>query len=254
MKGQETMNIIPVEVGADLRTGFRYISRDNTGDNISIDNAYWGELTGIYWIWKNFSFRADDIIGCAHYNKYLGIGTDAVKQFVLNKQNRWIVLEPGSMVTHNYPEDILVIKDILKKYPMYETAWNDLYDNNGASKDYCANCSNCNMFFCAPEQFEKFCSFIFGVLFQVRGRIGDVDRVPYHKRYCAFLGERLLSVYLKANNYEFKTAPAILYVSFVDKIIHELSKIVKPDRNSKIYRILRHVLGRDKRKSSYSKK
>lgn len=37
-------------------------------------------------------------------------------------------------------------------------------------------------------------------MFEVKEIIRDVDRSPYDKRYLAFLGERLLSVYLKANN------------------------------------------------------
>ena len=43
---------IPLQVGAgeDING---YI-RDNTGDNISVFNPYFCELTGLYWLWKNY--------------------------------------------------------------------------------------------------------------------------------------------------------------------------------------------------------
>lgn len=66
-------NAMPIEVGAALRDNYLYPLHDNTGENISSDNAYWGELTGLYWIWKNVKFQEDDIIGFCHYNKILNI-------------------------------------------------------------------------------------------------------------------------------------------------------------------------------------
>lgn len=64
-------NSTPLEVGADNRSSFLYELRDNTGDNISNQNEYFGELTGMYWVWKNCGkqYKADDIIGFCHYNK-----------------------------------------------------------------------------------------------------------------------------------------------------------------------------------------
>ena len=49
-------NGTPIEVGAANRNNFIYSLRDDSGENISNDNAYWGELTGLYWIWKNQRF------------------------------------------------------------------------------------------------------------------------------------------------------------------------------------------------------
>ena len=43
----------PIEVGAACRDQFLYELKDNTGDNISAENPYYAELTGLYWIWKN---------------------------------------------------------------------------------------------------------------------------------------------------------------------------------------------------------
>lgn len=64
---------IPIEVGAAKRTSFLYPLRDDMGDNISLENEYYGELTGLYWVWKNTNIQDEDIIGFCHYNKALKI-------------------------------------------------------------------------------------------------------------------------------------------------------------------------------------
>ena len=43
---------IPVHVGREGKDDLGY-TPDNTGDNISNKNAYYCELTGLYWAWKN---------------------------------------------------------------------------------------------------------------------------------------------------------------------------------------------------------
>ena len=42
---------------------------DDTGDNISALNCYYSELTGFYWIWKNY--HEADYVGTCHYRRYL---------------------------------------------------------------------------------------------------------------------------------------------------------------------------------------
>lgn len=65
---------LPIQVGKavhpDLDLGFQ---NDNEGDNISIRNPYWCELTAIYWGWKNL--KDYDYIGLCHYRRYLAVNT-----------------------------------------------------------------------------------------------------------------------------------------------------------------------------------
>lgn len=42
---------IPLHVGAEGKKAIGY-QGDNTGDNISVMNPYFCELTGMYWMWK----------------------------------------------------------------------------------------------------------------------------------------------------------------------------------------------------------
>ena len=57
---------IPVHVGREGKDDLGY-TPDNTGDNISNKNAYYCELTGLYWAWKNLQA---DYVGLAHYRRH----------------------------------------------------------------------------------------------------------------------------------------------------------------------------------------
>lgn len=51
------------------------IIRDNTGINIADRSKHYGELSGHYWIWKNYLPDAkEDYIGFCHYRRFLDFG------------------------------------------------------------------------------------------------------------------------------------------------------------------------------------
>ena len=58
---------IPLHVGRALGGDLGYLN-DNTGENISAWNDRYGELTGVYWVWKNDT--DSDIIGICHYRRF----------------------------------------------------------------------------------------------------------------------------------------------------------------------------------------
>ncbi len=61
---------LPVFVGAassDLDLPYQ---RDDEGENISIKNPYYSELTGLYWAYKNLKA---DYIGLCHYHRYMDL-------------------------------------------------------------------------------------------------------------------------------------------------------------------------------------
>lgn len=60
---------IPLHVGhKHAKEEFGYTG-DDTGDNISELNCYYAELSGVYWVWKNYT--AADCVGICHYRRFL---------------------------------------------------------------------------------------------------------------------------------------------------------------------------------------
>ena len=75
--------------------------------------------------------------------------------------------------------------------------------------------------------------------------------MPYHKRYCAFLGERLLSVYLEANKLETKFYPIECNQNIIIKAVKRaLRKSPIPLSKCKLLIYIRNKRMK-KRKSSY---
>ena len=58
---------VPLQVGRACHEPLGYAA-DHTGDSISALNAYYSELTGVYWLWKNY--RDTDAVGICHYRRY----------------------------------------------------------------------------------------------------------------------------------------------------------------------------------------
>lgn len=64
----EDNTIIPIHVGSvESKEKLNYL-KDSTGDNISIKNKNYCELTGVYWMWKNIEA---EYYGLMHYRRYL---------------------------------------------------------------------------------------------------------------------------------------------------------------------------------------
>ena len=58
---------VPIQVGKELNPSLDLrIQPDNDGDNISIENGYYCELTATYWLWKNVEA---DYKGLCHYRR-----------------------------------------------------------------------------------------------------------------------------------------------------------------------------------------
>ena len=74
---------LPVHVGRALYPDreFGYQS-DAEGDNISIKNPYYCELTALYWAWKNLKA---DYVGLAHYRRHFSYVENTILYFLKNE-------------------------------------------------------------------------------------------------------------------------------------------------------------------------
>ena len=81
---------IPLQVGRALGENLGYLG-DDIGESISELNPFYGELTGLYWLWKNY--QDVDLIGVCHYRRYFFDGSGKL----MTKDEYETELEDGSV-------------------------------------------------------------------------------------------------------------------------------------------------------------
>lgn len=68
----QTEVFYPLFLGPNPITTGIFALKDDMGINISNKNNYYGELTGQYWVWKNFlPYTDSEYIGFCHYKRFL---------------------------------------------------------------------------------------------------------------------------------------------------------------------------------------
>ena len=236
----------PLHVGKSISNLQLDIQNDATGENISDRNGIYSELTGWYWIWKN---QKHDFIGTAHYRRYFTaapvplsrkigklflyfirlkkkrhgllyvknspkwhqkiVTTDEIQSLMnefdvilpQKKKFKYTVLEQYSR--RHKKEDILLTREILKeKYPEYLEAF-DL-----VLKGY--EMYSFNMFIFPWHLFDRYMNWLFDILFELEKRSDINLDDKYQKRVCAFMAERLQTIWIEKNKLKIKELP-ILY-------------------------------------------
>lgn len=210
----------PLQVGAEGKKDLG-LTKDNTGDNISIKNPYFCELTGLYWAWKNLSC---DYIGLCHYRRYFahnGIYTSPskMKKLIFKRQdyvdilnNYDIILPPKHRIknktvkeqyakSHNIHDLDEAIKIILEKYPDYKDTVNRFFNQN--------EIYYYNMFVMKKSYFDNYCSWIFDILFTLEKRIDISSYDTHQSRVYGFLAERLFNVWINQQYLKIKNVPVV---------------------------------------------
>lgn len=172
---------------------------DNIGDNISIKNSQFCELTGLYWIWKN---ATEDIVGLVHYRRHFTLPVD------------WV----SRMKNHNI--------DVILPIPLYvapsiegnfrrrhtESVWDTMLailkrqdDKDEASNFFkeTALYSPCNMFIMRREILDDLCKWMFPIIFEVTEKCGVLDD-SYQNRYPGFVSERLITYFFEKKRNKYK--------------------------------------------------
>lgn len=200
---------VPLHVGRALGTDLGYLG-DDTGENISDLNPYFGELTGLYWIWQND--RDSDYIGIAHYRRfYLNDDNE-----IMNEDDFMQILSKYDCMTsdqnstgetnHAAYGKTHPIKDLdevgrsLKKlYPEYS----DSYDRYMEDTKSCYS----NLAVMPREMFLDYCGWLFTILFDASENINVEGYDLYQQRVYGFLSEMLLDVYVRHHNYNVYRCP-----------------------------------------------
>lgn len=219
---QEKM-YIPLHVGREGKNDLGYLG-DNTGDNISIKNSNYCELTGLYWVYKNIDC---EYIGLSHYRRYFTVkplvnrvlSKDDKFSLILKEEEALQLLKDADIVLpskRNYYietveshyknahhiEDLNKVREIIKEYHSeYTESFNEVM---GGKKLYLYN-----MFIMKKKDFDEYCKWLFDILFKLESQIDISNYDNYQSRIFGFLSERLFNVWIRKNNLRIKEIPVI---------------------------------------------
>lgn len=194
--------------------------RDNTGDNIANKNANYCELTGLYWIWKNY-VGSEKWLGLVHYRRYFSttsifgnhiffLNDKKIKKILSNKDCILpIPLKLNTTVAKNYYKngdgklkDLKTTEYVIKKlYPEYLEAFREVIEGNKASY--------CNMMIMSRKYFNSYCAWLFDILFQVERKTDLTNYSKSEKRIYGYLSEILLNVWVRKNKLRIQYMPVI---------------------------------------------
>lgn len=204
-----------LSVGKNTELYGNDIIRDDDGINCSEINNFYSELSGYYWIWKNYSIK--DYIGFCQYRRYFDFmdnipNVDEIfKEYDIilpSKENFGCSIYNQYKQCHNI-DDLNEIMDIVKNK---DISVDVLLSDNSM---YCFN-----MFIMKKELFYEYCDFVFGICQEYLRRhniqnmediknMMDENKGKYYKgsypsndfryqcRIGGFLAERLLNIWIR---------------------------------------------------------
>jgi hypothetical protein len=201
-----------------LPAGYEYIGvgskdlefqfSDKSGESIAELNPYFSELTALYWIWKNYECEPDDVVGLVHYRRLLvdaGLFPLALKKPVSTTKIKYLLQKYDLIVPesqnlrpnayHNYGREhtqedldfVLTMAEINDSVPP------------GTYKNVLINMDSnrmCNVFITRKHLLDRYCSWLFPILFDAYKEIDMSGRNSYQQRAFGFLSERLFNVWL----------------------------------------------------------
>lgn len=189
---------MPLHVGRAGSVDFGYAG-DDTGDNISAKNCYYGELTGVYWVWKNV--RTTDYVGICHYRRYFCTEEGRI----LNEKDYLSILQEYDIITSkklklNYSYfdgyasdynifDLVTTGEVIRQmYPEYYDAFERLVHGNGTYFG--------NMMVSSKALYDEYASWLFSIFEEVEKKIDATQYDEYHRRVFGFISEFLLYVWV----------------------------------------------------------
>jgi len=231
---------LPIFVGKDLHPDVNHTFQgDNTGNNISVKNAHYNELTAIYWAWRNLDA---DAIGLVHYRRYLSLHKQKDLTSVLDqaqtesllkdhdiilpkKRNYYIESNYSHYVHAHHAEPLDLTRKIIEQdYSMYLKAFDEVMQRKSAHMF--------NMFIMKQQPFDEYCQWLFDILAKVEQNLDISDYNQYEARVYGFISERLLDVWLAVNEQYRTTEVNFVYMEKQNWLVkggNFLKRMVKPN-------------------------
>lgn len=238
---------LPLHVGAEGKDDLGF-TKDNDGDNISLKNPNFCELTGMYWAWKNLD---EDYVGLVHYRRYFGGDLNfevggKIKKILSKKQLECLLKEVDVVVPKKrnylietlyshydhtmYIEPLDCAGEIIReKHPEYYKEFELLKKRKSAHMF--------NMFIMKKNLFNKYCEWLFDVLFELEKRVDVSLYDAFHARFYGRVSELLLDVWLNTNKIRYKEV--------------NLQNIERVNWGKKIFCFLKAKFGKEKYEKSF---
>ena len=192
---------VPLHVGKANAQDLGYLG-DDTGDSISRWNNYYGELTGVYWVWKNE--KEADVIGVCHYRRFF---LNQQRQ-LFNQQEYEDILKDYDMIVSNQVQadasyleyfgeahnaaDLLTVGEVIEeKYPEYAP----YFQKAMAGDTYYYG----NLMATSRKLFQEYAQWLFDILFEVEKRIHVESYDLYNQRVFGFLSEQMVKIWAEKN-------------------------------------------------------
>lgn len=212
---------LPIHVGAEGKESIGY-QADNVGENISNKNSYFCELTGLYWAWKNLDA---EYIGLSHYRRHFTCSKNVPKKeedkfkILLNREQVEKILETTDIILPKkrkyyienlydhykhtmYIEPLDETREIIEEQcPEYLTEFDKLHKRTSAHMF--------NMFIMKKEYLDKYCDWVFGILFELEQRVKPEQYDSFHARYLGRISELLFDVWINTNNLKYEEIKVI---------------------------------------------
>lgn len=202
--------IVPIQVGAAL-TDVRVADIcDNSGENISVKNVNYCELTALYWMWKNKLVVDTEKIegektyyGLVHYRRILDVSEDDLSRISSNDADVVVsyptLHEPDISEHHGryLPEsDWEAMMTALRELqPEYADAFVTILEQ--------PYLYNYNMLIAKKEVLADYCSWLFPILERTE-ELSEPKGWERSDRYIGYLGENLMTLYFLYNEERLK--------------------------------------------------
>lgn len=193
--------------------------RDDTGDNISVKNSTYCELTGLYWAWKNLDA---DAIGLVHYRRYFKGSQkgdfdkdDKMKQVLSSSEVQGLMDQYDIVVPaprHYYIESLyshyahtldgrhldLAQEIIHRLCPEYDAACQEAYKSTWGYMF--------NMCIMKREYVDAYCRWLFPILGELEKELADeMERLStFEARLFGRVSEILFNVWIRRKQEENK--------------------------------------------------
>jgi len=253
---------LPIQAGAALRNHIDGYQPDDEGDNISLKNPHFCELTCHYWAWKNL--KNVDIVGLNHYRRYFDFTRkwpqfsadkhfiqteDFLKQayqfqdleellqkydIILPIARHWRVSNSQQYADYHIAKDWEMLRQIIKeRHPEYIPTFERTMDYSNKSVGY-------NMFITHWNHFEAYSEWLFDILFEVERRVPPIED-PIQSRIYGYMSERLINVFCAHHHLKIKSMPLIMPLDKFDykQNINNIRATFREIKNDLIYKLRR---------------